>query len=39
MDDPEWPNKNTPKGELYAPQRVAFQNKVPGAAQMDGMPS
>jgi hypothetical protein len=39
MDDPDWPNKNIPKGELYAPRRVKFHNELPGAAQMQGMPS
>ncbi|EPE36225.1 Mss4-like protein [Glarea lozoyensis ATCC 20868] len=39
MDDPDWPNKNTPKGELYVGSRVKLHDAIPGAAQMRGMPS
>ncbi|TVY84883.1 hypothetical protein LSUE1_G001075 [Lachnellula suecica] len=39
MDDPEWPTKNVPKGELFAGQRVPWAKEVDGAAQMPGMPS
>lgn len=38
MDDSEWPNKNVPKGELFAPERVKWVNAVEGAAQIPGMP-
>jgi hypothetical protein len=38
LDDPEWPNKNVPKGELFAPERVAWTPAIEGAAQLPGMP-
>ncbi|TVY40311.1 hypothetical protein LSUB1_G003193 [Lachnellula subtilissima] len=38
LDDPEWPNKNVPKGELFAPERVKWVSAIDGAAQMPGMP-
>lgn len=38
LDDPEWPNKNLPKGELFAGERVKFHEAIPKAAQMEGMP-
>lgn len=38
LDDPEWPDKNLPKAELFVPERVAWVAPVKDAAQMDGMP-
>ena len=38
LDDAEWPNKNVPKGELFAGERVSWHPPVEGAAQMPGMP-
>lgn len=38
LDDPEWPNKNPPKGELFAGERINWINEVKDAAQMPGMP-
>ena len=38
LDDPEWPNKNVPKGELFAGERVKWTPALDGAAQMPGMP-
>ncbi|KAI9742444.1 MAG: hypothetical protein M1818_003978 [Claussenomyces sp. TS43310] len=37
LDDPEWHRKNPPKGELYAPDRLAWISKVDGAQQVTGM--
>jgi len=37
LDDPEWPDKNLPVGELFAPHRVAWVNRIDGAAQMKAM--
>ncbi|TGO63724.1 hypothetical protein BCON_0011g00670 [Botryotinia convoluta] len=39
LDDDNWPNENVPKGELYVKERVKWLSKIPGAAQMEGMPS
>ncbi|KAF4631785.1 hypothetical protein G7Y89_g6348 [Cudoniella acicularis] len=38
MDDPEWPNKNVPKGELFAPERVKWIAPIKNAEQFPGMP-
>ncbi|TVY53592.1 hypothetical protein LCER1_G003609 [Lachnellula cervina] len=38
LDDPEFPNKNIPKGELFASERVKWIAPIDGAAQMSGMP-
>jgi hypothetical protein len=38
LDDPEWPNQNVPKGELFAGERVKWTPALEGAAQMPGMP-
>jgi len=38
LDDPEWPNKNIPQAELFAPERVKWTRALEGAAQVDGMP-
>jgi hypothetical protein len=37
FDDPEWPNQNVPKGELFAPERVKWVTKIDGADQAQGM--
>lgn len=37
LDDPEWANKNKPKGELYASERISWIPPIEGAAQMKGM--
>ncbi|TVY90662.1 hypothetical protein LAWI1_G001416 [Lachnellula willkommii] len=37
LDDPEWPNKNIPKGELFASERVKWTSPIDGAAQMSTM--
>lgn len=39
MDDPQWPEKNPPKGELFVGERVGYFSGIKDAAQMDGMPS
>jgi len=38
MDDPEWPNKNIPKGELFVGERVKLHGPLEGAAQISAMP-
>jgi hypothetical protein len=38
LDDPEWPNKNVPKGELFTQGRVQWTPALDGAAQIPGMP-
>jgi hypothetical protein len=38
FDDPEWPDKHIPTGELFAPERFAWLPPIKGAAQMDAMP-
>lgn len=38
LDDPEWPNQNIPKVELFAPERVKWTSALEGAAQLPGMP-
>lgn len=38
FDDPEWPNKHVPTGELFAPERLTWIPPIKGAAQMDAMP-
>ncbi len=38
LDDPEWPSKNVPKGELYAPKRLDWLPEIKGAAQVPTMP-
>lgn len=38
LDDPEWPNENVPKGELFSGERVKWCAPVNEAAQMPGMP-
>jgi len=38
MDDPEWPNKNIPKGELFVGERVKLHGPLEGAAQIPAMP-
>jgi hypothetical protein len=37
MIDAEWPNKNIPKAELFAPGRINWCNPVSGAPRTDGM--
>ncbi|KAF7960121.1 hypothetical protein EAE96_001720 [Botrytis aclada] len=39
LDDDSWPNENVPKGELFVKERVKWLSEIPGAAQMEGMPS
>ncbi|KAF7880423.1 uncharacterized protein EAF02_007269 [Botrytis sinoallii] len=39
LDDDNWPNENVPKGELFVKERVKWLSEIPGAAQMEGMPS
>ncbi|TGO22190.1 hypothetical protein BPAE_0178g00080 [Botrytis paeoniae] len=39
LDDGNWPNENVPKGELYVKERVKWLSEIPGATQMEGMPS
>ncbi|APA05850.1 hypothetical protein SS1G_01765 [Sclerotinia sclerotiorum 1980 UF-70] len=39
LDDENWANENVPKGELYAGGRVKWVSAIPGAAQIDKMPS
>ncbi|ATZ46769.1 hypothetical protein BCIN_02g01330 [Botrytis cinerea B05.10] len=39
LDDDSWPNENVPKGEMFVTERVKWLPEVPGAAQMEGMPS
>jgi hypothetical protein len=38
LDDPEWPSKNVPKGELYAPERLSWLPEIKGAQQVPSMP-
>jgi hypothetical protein len=38
MDDPEWPNKNKPQAELFAPERISWVTQLEGAGQVDAMP-
>ena len=38
LDDPEWPSKNVPKGELFAPERLTWLPELKGAAQIPTMP-
>ena len=38
LDDPEWLNKNVPKGELFAGKRMKWTPALEGAAQLPGMP-
>lgn len=38
MDDPEWPNRNVPKGELFVGERVKMHGPLEGADQVQGMP-
>lgn len=38
MDDPEWPNDNVPKVELFEGHRAQWQKPVDGAASIPGMP-
>jgi hypothetical protein len=38
MDDPEWPNKNIPTGELFVGSRVQLHGPLEGAAQIEHMP-
>jgi hypothetical protein len=37
LDDPDWLNKNVPKGELFAPERIAWIPEINGAGQMKTM--
>jgi len=37
LDDPEWANKNVPKGELFAPERVTWVPALDGAQQIKAM--
>ena len=38
MDDPEWPNKNVPKVELFEGRKVQWQKPIDGASSIPGMP-
>jgi hypothetical protein len=38
FDDPEWPNKNVPKAELFAPERIGWLPQIKDAAQVPAMP-
>ena len=38
MDDPQWPVKNQPKGELFVGGRVPFLSPLKGADQLPAMP-
>jgi hypothetical protein len=38
FDDPEWPNKHIPTGELFVPERLAWLLPIKDAVQMDAMP-
>jgi hypothetical protein len=37
LDDPEWLNKNVPKGELFAGKRMKWTPALEGAAQLPGI--
>ena len=34
LDDPEWPNNNVPKGEIFVDHRVKWTSAIEGAAQV-----
>ena len=38
MDDPQWPNQNVPKVELFDGYRVQWQKPIDGAGSLPGMP-
>lgn len=38
LDDPNWPNENVPKGELFIDERVPWTSAIKGANQLKGMP-
>lgn len=38
LDDPKWPDKNVPKGELFVDERVPWTPAIKGADQLKGMP-
>ena len=37
MDDPQWPNENVPKGELFVEHRVGWVEELEGAVQNKAM--